>query len=110
MDQQDKEHTMMRSTPRYAPEDMTSAGRYAERFDDGLVHNHHWAVTSDEAYPTCDQGPGADGGCGRILAGETSGETWREPAPIQSHGMARYDHDRHDDGLVHNHDWAVSGN
>jgi isocitrate lyase len=88
----------MRSTPLYAPDGMTGAGRYAEHFDDGLVHNHHWAVTTDEAYPS--QGSAVESGRGTGFAGASA---------IQSRGEATYADDRHDDGLVHNHDWAVTG-
>jgi hypothetical protein len=93
---------MKRSTPLYAPDGMAGAGRYADRFDDGLVHNHHWAVTADEAYPSHSQGSAIEASHGRILARP-------EASPFQSYRKAPYAQDRHDDGLVHNHQWAVTG-
>jgi len=90
----------MRLNPLYAPDGMMSGDRSAERFDDGLVHNHHWAVTANEAYPSDSRTPEI----GRYRA-VVSGQ----PSPFQSHRDAPHAHDRHDDGLVHNHDWAVSG-
>jgi hypothetical protein len=93
----------MRPTPLYAPDGLISTGRYAEQFDDGLVHNHHWAVTTDEAYPCLSQ-DSATKSNHRIGFVET------EVSPFQSHGSsATQSHDHHDDGLVHNHEWAVTG-
>ncbi len=89
---------MMRSIPLYAPDGMSGGGRYAERFDDGLVHNHHWAVTSDDAYPADNQGSAIE-----------HGQRWGAVPTPQSRRHAAPAHDRHDDGLVHNHGWAVSG-
>jgi hypothetical protein len=86
-----KEHTTMRSNTLYAPDGMTGAGRPAQHFDDGLVHNHHWAVTTDEAYPSH--------GRGFVI----------EISPLQSNSPTTPVHDNHDDGLVHNHHWAVTG-
>ncbi len=83
----------------YAPDGMIGAGSSLERFDDGLVHNHHWAVTADEAYPLQDQGSGTDH---ERSAGSAA-------SPSQNMVYAAYPHDHHDDGLVHNHHWAVSG-
>ena len=89
----------MRSTPLYAPDGMTSAGLQAERFDDGLVHNHHWAVSADESY----------GGQFRGSAHQRRVLTDADTAAIRRRAAVPHDHDRHDDGLVHNHHWAVSG-
>jgi hypothetical protein len=66
------------------------------------VHNHHWAVTADEAYPSHSHGSATDTNHGRVL-------TRDEASPFQSHRKATYAQDRHDDGLVHNHQWAVTG-
>ncbi len=88
----------MRFNPLYAPDGMTSGGSSAERFDDGLVHNHHWAVSAAEAYPSHNPVPAS----ARYFRQEFS--------PFQSHRHNPHAHDRHDDGLVHNHNWAVSGN
>src|SRR3978361_56928 len=96
----DQEHTPMRPTPLYAPDGMTSAGGHADRFDDGLVHNHHWAVTADEAYPS----QGSAAGFGREMVFSSAGNS-----SFQSHFTSTSSYDRHDDGLVHNHHWAVSG-
>jgi outer membrane receptor protein involved in Fe transport len=104
----------MRSTLLYAPDGMTSAGmgstgmtsngmgsngRHAERFDDGLVHNHHWAAGSDDAY----------GGHGHGGAHQRRILTDADMVAIRRRAAVAHDHDRHDDGLVHNHHWAVSG-
>ncbi len=94
----------MRLNPLYAPDGMAGAGssfaaNSADRFDDGLVHNHHWAVTADEAYPSQDQGSVTE-------YGRTAGF---EASPFQSEGTVSHAYDHHDDGLVHNHHWAVSG-
>jgi hypothetical protein len=74
---------------------MTGAGRsdaasLGERFDDGLVHNHHWAVTADEAYPSHGQ------------------SSVIEVSPWESHSPTAPAHDDRDEGLVHNHHWAVT--
>ncbi|WP_428489269.1 hypothetical protein [Rhodopila sp.] len=90
---------MCLTTPLYAPDGIGGFARRAERFDDGLVHNHHWAVTAEEAYPCTRQASATHGHCGDSLA--TSNQSWRRGA-----GETRPAHD-HDDGLVHNHDWAV---
>ena len=92
----------MRLTQVYAPDGMASSSRHEDRFDDGLVHNHHWAVTTDEAYPCHGRGAAAETEHGYAFAGVVV-------SPMQSFGQTTHDHDRHDDGLVHNHDWAVSG-
>ena len=42
---------MMRSTSQPSPDGINGIGRSAESFDDGLVHNHHWAATSNEEHP-----------------------------------------------------------
>jgi hypothetical protein len=94
----------MRLNPMYAPDGMIGAGRsgddrFGERFDDGLVHNHHWAVTADEAYPSQDQGSETEYGR----------STGFEASPFQSVGTTVLAYDHHDDGLVHNHHWAVRG-
>ena len=89
----------MRLTPLYAPDGMSSAGRFTERFDDGLVHNHHWAVSADEAYPSHSQGSAMDTFHGWV-------STRADAVPAQRLGGTT-GHD-HDDGLVHNHEWAVS--
>jgi hypothetical protein len=86
-----KEQTIMRVNPLNGPNDMVSLGRSTERFDDGLVHNHHWAVTADEAYPA------------------QRHNAVFEASPGHSAGTTELTHDHHDDGLVHNHHWAVSG-
>jgi len=93
---------MMRFSPLYAPDGMISGGHYADRFDDGLVHNHHWAVKADEAYPSHSHGPAVavDAGRNRVSY---------ETSPFQSHVEPTRADDRHDDGLVHNHGWAASG-
>lgn len=99
----------MRSTTLYAPDGMTSAGSDPMRFvgttanehqDDGLVHNHGWATSGKVA----------------TVAMAASGGMFSTKAPSWSPGVAQVrDHaampaqDRHDDGLVHNHAWAVSG-
>ena len=89
----------MLPTPLYAPDGMTSIGRHTERFDDGLVHNHHWAVTAEEAYPRTSQGSVIRGHHGQpVAAAEAARFRGRRETPD----------DRHDDGLVHNHHWAVS--
>jgi hypothetical protein len=103
----------MRLNPLYAPDGMiggdrcdagssgagsSHAGSSGERFDDGLVHNHHWAVTADEAYPSQDQGSVTE-----------YGRSSFEASDFQSVGTTGLAHDHHDDGLVHNHHWAVSG-
>jgi hypothetical protein len=109
--------------PVYAPDGMTAGGDSAdflgsvsvarahnrfeavqahERHDDGLVHGHRWA-TSDSAHPGH-----------RPAAARVAGATFGVPMPVSS---TRYHHrfeaiqpdDRYDDGLVHNHDWAVTG-
>ena len=90
----------MRMTPLYAPDGMSSGGRFTERFDDGLVHNHHWAVSADEAYPSHSQGSPMDTGHGRA-------STWDHVTGSRL-GGAMNGHHHHDDGLVHNHDWAVT--
>jgi hypothetical protein len=94
----------MRLNPLYAPDGLIGAGRSdvgrsGERFDDGLVHNHHWAVTADEAYPSQDQGS----------VTEYGRSTGFEASPFRSVGTTVLAHDHHDDGLVHNHHWAASG-
>ncbi len=91
---------MTRSTPLYAPDGMANGVRYADRFDDGLVHNHHWAVTADEAYPCHSQENEA--ARGRAF-------TEAKAPPVQHRGSAAYHQDRHDDGLVHNHQWPMTG-
>jgi hypothetical protein len=93
----------MRPTPLYEPDGLMSAGGDHERFDDGLVHNHHWAVTADEAYPSQSQGSSLDESHrGRVLLGA-------EASAFRGRGEVTYSPDRHDDGLVHNHAWAVTG-
>jgi hypothetical protein len=89
---------MKRFNPVFAPDGMTSINfttdrfDYAsDRFDDGLVHNHHWAVSTDEAYPSRHQGQPID-----------------DASPYQVHDHDPYTSDRHDDGLVHNHGWAIT--
>ena len=93
---------MMRSTPVYAPDGMTSSVRQPDFFDDGLVHNHHWAVSTDEAYPSLSQGPALERRHGLVAAGAKASH-------FQSQHHTTHADDRHDDGLVHNHGWAVSG-
>jgi hypothetical protein len=90
----------MRSTPLYAPDGMMRAGGDLERFDDGLVHNHHWAVTANEVYPSQNRG---------ATTGIDNGKAFPAIAVAADQSTATNSHDRHDDGLVHNHDWAVTG-
>ena len=97
----------MRSTALYAhdalhaPDGMNHGSRQTDRFDDGLVHNHQWAVTSHEAYPRRSQASTMHSTHRRSFA-------TIEASPVQSRGEpARADH-QHDDGLVHNHHWAVT--
>jgi hypothetical protein len=93
-----KEHTMRRLTVLYAPDGMAGAGRYTERFDDGLVHNHHWAVTTDEEYPSYNEGPAIEGI-----------RTWVTTGTSFPGGRVHAAQTDRDDGLVHNHEWATSG-
>ena len=91
--------------PFCSPDGMGGFARQAERFDDGLVHNHHWAVSAEEAYPCTRQASAGHGHWGDSVAtswqGRAGATSWRRGA-VET-GSA---HD-HDDGLVHNHDWAV---
>jgi hypothetical protein len=99
----------MRSTPLYAPDGMAGAGsdrqrfeldamQAHERYDDGLVHNHNWAVTTNF------DAKGILGGTPftRAFAGSAGTARFHEQDAVQAH-------ERYDDGLVHNHDWAVTG-
>ena len=109
----------MRSTPLQAPDRMTSAGGNPERFagirqnyapadaaqpedrhDDGLVHNHGWAVSGK--FDTVAKA--VSGGTFSITAfpGSTKARQLHDHEAVQAN-------DHHDDGLVHNHEWAVSG-
>jgi hypothetical protein len=93
----------------YQPDGMTSAGfdydRFTfvgvhahERHDDGLVHNHNWAVSkSDDAMESFRAARSSS-----VLAG------WTEVGRFADDSSDRQD-DRYDDGLVHNHEWAVTG-
>ena len=120
----------MRSTPLYAPDGMTSAGgasagfadagrRYTlantgrlpgfdgvqahERHDDGLVHNHAWAASENaEADGATAQREAGDGYFGATPIAVPRGQSSTTEA-------ARTREADHDDGLVHNHEWAVSG-
>lgn len=98
----------MRPTPVYQPDGMTTAGfdydRFTfvavqahERHDDGLVHNHNWAVSTSadakENYRSTRPSQ-MDGG-------------WTEVVRLEGYSGSHHD-DRYDDGLVHNHHWAVS--
>jgi hypothetical protein len=87
----------MRSTRLHTQDGMSAGFCHSERFDDGLVHNHHWAVTADEAYPS--HRPASENHRGWAFT----------TTPMQNHEGEIQVFDRHDDGLVHNHDWAVSG-
>jgi hypothetical protein len=90
---------------------MMSAGGTAERFvgttasecyDDGLVHNHAWATSGNAA--SAARAPA----CGML---STMVFSW-SPKVTQFHHNEHATvpaHERHDDGLVHNHEWAVSG-
>ncbi|WP_428536954.1 hypothetical protein [Rhodopila sp.] len=106
------------TTPLYAPDGMGGFGRRAERFDDGLVHNHHWAVSAEEAYPCTRQAAHSQSGeCHHGDRVATSNAPWlggpglRGPElhgpRLGGPGETRQAPD-HDDGLVHNHDWAVT--
>lgn len=102
----------MRSTPLYAPDGMASFGAVQahDRYDDGLVHNHHWAVTAMPDQRDVDAGyfdVGAVAVSGRMssAAGFTSVTSTHQ---FQAYGAVHAD-DRYDDGLVHNHEWAVTG-
>lgn len=97
----------MRSTPLYAPDGMMTAGRSTERFvgtaaserdDDGLVHNHAWATSGDVNKPATSGG----------MFSTTAFSRQPQKARFHHHTPVQSD-DRHDDGLVHNHEWAVSG-
>jgi hypothetical protein len=98
----------MRSTPLYAPDGMMTAGRDTDRFvgtaaserdDDGLVHNHTWATSENANNPAA-----TPGGMFPTIAFS------RRPQMARFHHQApAQTHDRHDDGLVHNHQWAVTG-
>jgi formaldehyde-activating enzyme involved in methanogenesis len=68
-----------------------------ERHDDGLVHNHTWA--SREAHHRPDVGAG-------YFAAPATQVSAAEPMPHAHTGSAA--EDRYDDGLVHNHNWAVT--
>lgn len=91
----------MRLSPLYAPDGMAGAGGNSQRFrldavqaheryDDGLVHNHNWAASSNDAAPVRTSAPAGT------------------PGRFHDH-VTMQQQDRYDDGLVHNHDWAVSG-
>lgn len=95
----------MHTAPLFSPDGMTGAGRSAprfdnaamladDRFDDGLVHNHNWAVASDLDVTASNRAS-----CRPAFVGSMQADR---------HVPAQAD-DRFDDGLVHNHDWAVSG-
>jgi hypothetical protein len=109
----------MRSTPLHAPNGVTNARGDTERFagirknyapadgtraedrhDDGLVHNHGWAVSGK--FDTVAKA--VSGGTFSISA--FPGST--KPRELQDHEAVQAN-DHHDDGLVHNHEWAVSG-
>ena len=116
------------TTALYACDGMGGFGHRAERFDDGLVHNHHWAVSAEEAYPCSRQA--AHGQYGESHHGErvaTSNASWLGGPRLGRPGLGgpglggpglqgpggrgpgetRQASD-HDDGLVHNHHWAVT--
>ena len=100
--------------PFYSPDGMGGFARQAERFDDGLVHNHHWAVSAEEAYPCTRQASAGHGHWGDSVAtswqGRAGATSWQGRAGATSWRRGAVEtgsaHD-HDDGLVHNHDWAV---
>ena len=92
----------MRSSPNYAPDGMASIGdtlgrhrpgtvRQQDWYDDGLVHNHNWAVTTNIGVMM--------GVAGRSFAGSV-------PSTSVDLRPRRSVDDTYDDGLVHNHDWA----
>ena len=104
----------MRSTQLYAPDGMMRGsaplGAEAERFagntwhDDGLVHNHNWAVGA--TMPARHPRPAGGGYFGAVaMRVPASTEAARFHDEAVGHAVAE---DDHDDGLVHNHDWAVS--
>jgi hypothetical protein len=68
-----------------------------ERHDDGLVHNHNWAATTDFPAMTILR----DAALTRGLTGLTQEDRFFDRTAVQAH-------DHYDEGLVHNHDWAVS--
>ncbi|HYZ22116.1 MAG TPA: hypothetical protein VE690_08165 [Rhodopila sp.] len=65
-----------------------------ERHDDGLVHNHAWAVTTN------DSGGRAEGGYFDAAAMQAQAGRGMDAAVSMD--------DRYDDGLVHNHRWAMT--
>ena len=105
----------MPSTPLYAPDGMTSTDGNSARFvgirqdgtaadsvraqdrqDDGLVHNHGWAVS---------------GRFDRVTKGISGGSAFAASAIVRSPKLDSFHaHDEvwADDGLVHNHTWACS--
>ncbi|HEX2943908.1 MAG TPA: hypothetical protein VHO91_22820 [Rhodopila sp.] len=113
----------MQSTPLYAPDGMRVSGSAPvdlrrgsagapfsavrermdvvlphDRHDDGLVHAHAWAVTTADR--PCDSRTGYF---------ETAVAPIARSATANPAGSFAHMDDRYDDGLVHNHDWAVSG-
>ncbi len=93
----------MASTPEYAPDGMLIAGRVTERFvgtaasdsqDDGLVHKHAWARSE-----TINKVAAASGGM-FLMPSLMCRFHHQTPMPTL---------DGHDDGRVHNHIRAMSG-
>jgi hypothetical protein len=74
--------------------------RAEDRHDDGLVHNHGWAMSGTSNTVAM----AASGGTFATMAFSGSAKADR----FSGHD-AVWTEDRHDDGLVHNHEWAVSG-
>ncbi|HQT79882.1 MAG TPA: hypothetical protein PLD10_22800 [Rhodopila sp.] len=71
-----------------------------ERHDDGLVHNHAWAVTT--AHRPRETGAGYFETAAMPATAGSSPTT-------RAHAFDRAQLDeRYDDGLVHNHHWAVT--
>lgn len=92
----------MHISPVFAPDGMTNPGRGMQRhdndrFDDGLVHNHNWAVNADGDAMVTERGSFRPAYVGAM-----------QPDRSDVRASSEAD-DRFDDGLVHNHDWAVSG-
>lgn len=99
----------MRSIPLYAPDGLMTAGRGTERFvgtaahdrdDDGLVHNHAWAKSGDVG--------GTAPRPSNVMFPTMPFSGSPKMAVFHRQPTVSMD-DRHDDGLVHNHEWAVSG-
>jgi hypothetical protein len=76
---------------------MRSTSQAHDRYDDGLVHNHNWATTDTFGATTTSEGtPFTRAFTGSIDRARSQDYSTRAQEPF-------------DDGLVHNHDWAVTG-